>query len=70
MTDHYQHGESAAAVAAKLSPAWGITGATLMGVHVQDLVLWATLIYTLLMIAERLYKWVKAWRAERDAADE
>ena len=70
MSEHYQHGETAVAAAAKLSPAWGITGATLMGVHVQDLVLWATLIYTLLMIAERLYKWVKAWRAERDATDE
>ncbi len=70
MADHYQHGESAAAVAAKLSPAWGITGATLMGVHVQDLVLWATLIYTVLMIAERLYKWVKAWRERDDDASE
>jgi hypothetical protein len=70
VTDHYQHGESAAAIAGKLSPSIGVAGVTLAGVELQDWVLILTIIYTTLLIAEKLWKWRKAWEAERDAADE
>lgn len=65
----YQHGESAAAVAAKLAAPVSVTGVTLAGVHLQDWVLIGTLIYTVLMIGEKLWKWRKAWIAERDTED-
>lgn len=68
--NHYQHGESVAAAAAKLTPSIGVAGVTLAGVHLQDWVLILTIIYTVLMIAEKLYKWRKAWIEERDAADD
>ncbi len=70
MADHYQHGESAAAIAGKLSPSIGVAGVTLAGVHLQDWVLILTIIYTVLMIGEKLWKWRKAWEAERDATDD
>lgn len=54
MTTH-DHGESAAAIAAKLSPPAGISLATVAGVQVSELVIWATLIYTLLMIGHKIF---------------
>ncbi len=70
MTDHYQHGESAAAIAGKLTPSIGVAGVTLAGVNLQDWVLILTIIYTVLMIGEKLYKWWLAFEAERDATDD
>jgi len=62
MTEHYQHGDSAAAIAGKLSPSIGVAGVTLAGFELQDWVLILTIIYTVLMIAEKLWKWRKAWK--------
>lgn len=66
MTQPYEGSEGAIAAAAKLSPAWGVTGVTLAGIHVQDWVLLATLVYTVVMIAERLWKWHRDWKRDRD----
>jgi len=66
---NYQHGESATVVAAKLAAPVGVTSVTLAGIHLQDWVLLLTLVYTVLMIGEKLWKWRKAWIAERDAED-
>lgn len=41
---------------AKVAPPATIAGASLAGVHVSDWVLWATLFYTFLMIAHKLWK--------------
>ncbi len=51
--------ESAGAMAAKALPPAGVSIATIAGVPVSDLVLWATLIYTLLMIC---HKSLAIWR--------
>lgn len=59
MTTHQTAAESATVMAAKLSPPAAATMVHLMGVSVPDLVLYATLIYTVLMIAHKLYQWVK-----------
>jgi len=59
MTTHQTAAESATVMAAKLSPPAAATMVHLMGVPVPDLVLYATLIYTVLMIAHKLYQWVK-----------
>lgn len=47
---------------AKAAPPASVSIATLAGVHVNELVLWATLIYTTLMIGHKLvliYKDIK-----------
>lgn len=45
--------ESIGAMAAKAAPPASVSIATLMGVPVSELVLWATLIYTLLLICHK-----------------
>lgn len=40
---------------AKISPPISVSIATVFGVQVHDLVMWATLIYTVLMICHKLY---------------
>lgn len=51
--------ESAGAMAAKALPPASVSIATIAGVPVSELVLWATLIYTLLMIC---HKSLAIWR--------
>lgn len=58
----HEHTETLGAAVAKLSPSISVAGVTLAGVHLQDWVLLLTIIYTLLMIAEKLWKWHKAWK--------
>ncbi len=54
MTEH--HSETAGAVLAKAAPPVTVSLATFMGVQVSELVLWATLIYTLLLIVKTGYR--------------
>lgn len=51
--------ESAGAMAAKALPPASVSIATIAGVPVSELVLWATLIYTVLMIC---HKTIAIWR--------
>lgn len=53
MTEHQT--ETITAVAAKVAPPVTVSIATVMGVQVSDLVLWATLLYTVLMIVKTAY---------------
>lgn len=53
MTEHQT--ETVSAVAAKVAPPVTVSIATVMGVQVSDLVLWATLLYTLLMIVKTAF---------------
>jgi len=50
------HAESAQAIVAKASPSVGVSLATIAGYPVSDLIIWATLIYTVLLIAHKLYQ--------------
>lgn len=54
MVDHQTKTETIGMLAAKASPPVGVSLAHLAGFAVADLVLWATLIYTLLMIVHKL----------------
>lgn len=54
--------ESAGAMVAKAAPPASVSIATVVGVPVSELVLWATLIYTLLMI---VHKMMSIWRDMR-----
>ena len=48
--------ETIGAIAAKVAPPVTVSLATVYGYQVSDLVIWATLIYTLLMIGLKLYQ--------------
>lgn len=48
--------ESGAALVAKAAPPATVSLATLAGYQVSELLLWATLIYTVLMIGHKLYQ--------------
>jgi hypothetical protein len=48
--------ETATVLAAKVAPPATISIATLMGFQVSELVLWATLIYTLLLICQKIWQ--------------
>jgi hypothetical protein len=50
------HDETVGAIAAKVAPPVTVSLATVYGLQVSDLVIWATLIYTLLMIGLKLYQ--------------
>ena len=48
--------ETATAIVAKVAPPIGVSLATVAGYQVGELVLWATLIYTVLMICHKCYQ--------------
>lgn len=50
--------ETAAGITAKLAPPTTVSIASVAGYQVSELLLWATLIYTVLMIAHKLYSMV------------
>lgn len=54
MSDH--QAETVTAVAAKVAPPATISLATVAGYQVSELVLWATLVYTVLMIGHKVYQ--------------
>lgn len=56
---HQTAAESGAAMVAKAAPPATVSLATVMGMNVSELVLWATLIYTALMIGHKL---LQIWR--------
>ena len=48
--------ETGAALIAKAAPPAGVSIATIVGIQVSEILLWATLIYTVLMIGHKLYQ--------------
>lgn len=62
-----EHSDTAAAVVAKSVPPVTVSIATLYGVQVSDLVLWATLIYTVLLIAKTAYRFYRDLTQKEDA---
>lgn len=55
MTDHVAT-ETGVAIATKAAPPVGVSLATVAGYQVSELVLWATLIYTSLLIGHKIYQ--------------
>jgi hypothetical protein len=51
-----QHNETTTAIVAKIAPPATVSIATVAGYQVSELVLWATLIYTVIMILHKLYQ--------------
>lgn len=56
--------ETVVAVASKVAPPVTISLATVAGVQVSELVLWATLLYTVLMICHKCWQIVKEVKGE------
>jgi len=48
--------EGISVIAAKVAPPVGVSLATVAGYQVGELVLWATLVYTVLMICHKCYQ--------------
>jgi len=49
------HAETTTAIVTKVAPPATVSLATVLGVQVSELVLWATLIYTVLLIGHKLW---------------
>lgn len=56
MSSAEQITESGAVIAAKVTPPATVSLATLAGYQVSEILVWATLIYTVLMIGQKLYQ--------------
>lgn len=56
MADHGLSAETGVALATKAAPPVTVSLATVAGYQVSELVLWATLIYTALMIGHKVYQ--------------
>lgn len=56
MSSTEQITESGAIVAAKMAPPATVSLATLAGYQVSEILVWATLIYTVLLIGQKLYQ--------------
>lgn len=56
--------ESGGAIVAKVAPPLSVSIASVYGISVSEILLWATLIYTLLMIGHKLWQiWRDVFRA-------
>lgn len=62
MSDHVTTTETAAAIIAKVAPPATVSLATVLGVQVSELVLWATLVYTIILIGHKLWQITKEFR--------
>ena len=51
--------ETVGAIVAKVAPPATVSLATIAGYQVSELVLWATLIYTILLISHKLWQIIK-----------
>lgn len=60
----HQAAESGVAIAAKAAPPVSVSIASVAGYQVSEILLWATLIYTVLMIGHKLYQIFKELRGE------
>ncbi len=56
MSTSQQTAETGAAIVAKAAPPAGVSLATVAGIQVNEILLWVTLIYTVLMIGHKLYQ--------------
>ena len=55
MSTSHQTAETGAALIAKATPPVSVSIASIAGIQVSEILLWATLIYTILMIGHKLY---------------
>lgn len=61
--------ESAGAIAAKAAPPVSVSIASVAGYQVSEILLWATLIYTVLMIGHKIYQIYKDIWSSKDSPE-
>jgi hypothetical protein len=61
--------ESAGAIAAKAAPPVSVSIASVAGYQVSEILLWATLIYTVLMIGHKIYQIYKDIWSPKDSPE-
>jgi len=54
--------ESAGTIAAKAAPPVSVSIASVAGYQISEILLWATLVYTLIMIGHKLYQIYKEFK--------
>lgn len=64
MSTTHQTAETGIAIAAKAAPPATVSIATLAGIQVSEILLWATLVYTLLMIGHKMWQIYKDIKAD------
>ena len=64
MSMSQQTAETGAGIVAKAAPPVSVSLATVAGIPVSEIVLWATLIYTVLMIGHKLFQIYKDVKGE------
>lgn len=65
MSSTLQHtSETGAGLVAKAAPPVSVSLATVAGIQVSEILLWATLVYTILMIGHKLYSIYKDVKGE------
>lgn len=57
--------ESTTVIVAKVAPPASVSLATVLGIQVSELVLWATLIYTVLLIGHKLWAIYKDFKSQK-----
>lgn len=70
MTANTTVAESGAAIIAKVTPPISVSLATISGMQVSELVLWATLVYTALLIGHRLLMIYRDMRSGKSNSDQ
>ena len=53
---NHEQAETGAAIAGKISPPVAVLGAKFAGMNISDMVLWLTLIYTVLLVVHKLWR--------------
>jgi hypothetical protein len=61
MSAHQTTAETSAAIVAKAAPPATVSIASLAGFQVSEILLWATLVYTVLMIVHKLWQMYQDW---------
>lgn len=56
MDSHNTAAEGGVAIAAKLAPPASVSLATLFGIPVSEILMWVTLVYTIVMLGHKLYQ--------------
>jgi hypothetical protein len=65
MSTTHQAAESGVALAAKAAPPVSVSIASVAGYQISEVLLWATLIYTILMICHKLYSIYKDVKGDK-----
>lgn len=62
--------ETIGAMAAKVAPPASVSVATIAGIEVSDILLWTTLVYTIVLLAHKLWTWYNEWQLKKNRKED